>query len=52
MRTAVGVWMSDMKRPRKVWSPPEIWFGLCINTQAGEYKGWPITEEERHAVFG
>ena len=45
---------ADQKYPKKLWyrAAGEIWFGLCINTQAGEYKGWPITEEERHAVFG
>lgn len=28
-----------------------VWCGLCLNPAAGEYKGWPIEEDERRAVF-
>ncbi len=45
---------ADQVFPKKVWykASGQVWFGYCINTQSGEYKGWPISEEERDAVFG
>ena len=45
---------SDQEFPKKVWYEAEgqIWMGYCINTAAGQYKGWPIDEEERREVFG
>ena len=44
---------SDQDFPKKVWCRErgQLWFGLCINTKSGEYKGWPIEEDERRAVF-
>ena len=44
---------TDQDFPKKVWCHErgQTWFGLCINTKSGEYKGWPIDEEERRAVF-
>ena len=44
---------SDQDFPKKVWCRErgQFWFGLCINTKSGEYKGWPIDEDERRAVF-
>lgn len=44
---------ADQDFPKKVWCHErgQTWFGLCINTKSGEYKGWPIDEEERRAVF-
>ncbi len=45
---------SDQDFPKKVWYRDEAgqnWFGLCLNPEAGHYKGWPISEEERRAIF-
>ena len=45
---------ADQRFPKKIWyrADGKIWYGFCINTQSGQYKGWPIDEEERRAVFG
>ena len=45
---------ADQKYPKRIWyrAAGTVWEGWCINTQAGEYKGWPIREEERDAIFG
>ena len=45
---------ADQRFPKKIWfrADGRIWYGFCINTQSGQYKGWPIDEEERRAVFG
>lgn len=44
---------ADKDYPKKIWyeEDGQIWFGRCINSQAGQYKGWPIDEEERRAIF-
>ena len=44
---------TDQDFPKKVWchESGQAWFGLCVNTKSGEYKGWPIDEDERRAVF-
>ena len=45
---------SDQDFPRKVWyieASGRIWCGYCINSTAGAYKGWPIDEDERRAIF-
>ena len=44
---------SDQDFPKKVWCHErgQAWFALCVNTKSGEYKGWPIEEDERRAVF-
>jgi hypothetical protein len=45
----------DKDYPKKVWFRDEggqVWFGLCVNSILGQYKGWPIDEEERREVFG
>ena len=45
---------SDQDFPKHVWHQDEsgqIWFGMCVNTKAGEYKGWPINEDDRRAVL-
>ena len=44
---------SDQDFPKHVWHRDEggqDWFGMCINTKSGAYKGWPIDEEERRAI--
>lgn len=40
--------------PQKVWYEADgcIWMGSLTNPGKGEYKGWPIAEEERNEVFG
>ena len=40
--------------PNRVWHEANglIWVGWCINRTSGEYKGWPIEESERNAIFG
>lgn len=44
---------SDKRFPKKIWfeADSQIWFGLCLNSEAGQYKGWPIGEQERDAIF-
>lgn len=45
----------DKDYPKKIWFRDEagqVWFGLCVNSILGQYKGWPIDEEERREVFG
>lgn len=43
----------DKDFPKHIWyyANGRIWFGYCINGTAGQYKGWPIEEEERRAIF-
>jgi len=45
----------DKDYPKKIWYRDEtsgqLWFGQCVNSVLGEYKGWPINEEDRHEVF-
>ena len=43
----------DQDFPKKVWhcADGRIWCGLCVNPSQGEYKGWPVEEQERHAIF-
>ena len=45
---------ADKTYPKKIWIEvdEQIWFGFCINSESGEYKGWPIDEEERREIFG
>jgi hypothetical protein len=46
----------DKDFPKKIWYQEgptgPIWSGLCVNSVAGEYKGWPISEDERREIFG
>ena len=44
----------DRAFPRRVWfeSRDRIWYGRCTDPAAGEYKGWPICEEDRDEIFG
>jgi hypothetical protein len=48
----------DKDYPKKIWyrysegTSAQLWFGQCVNTARGEYKGWPIGEEEKREVFG
>lgn len=43
----------DKDYPKHIWYHANgvVWFGYCINSIAGQYKGWPIDEEERRAFF-
>lgn len=43
----------DQDFPKHVWYEVEGrgWFGYCINSAAGQYKGWPMEEEERREIF-
>jgi hypothetical protein len=46
---------ADKDFPKHIWYRDEtgqLWFGFCINGVLGHYKGWPIDEDERVAVFG
>ncbi|HEX4081270.1 MAG TPA: hypothetical protein VHX61_20595 [Rhizomicrobium sp.] len=46
--------------PRYIWyraANGSYWFGFLMNEGAGEvpqaqYKGWPISENEWHGIFG
>ena len=45
----------DKDYPAKIWHRDEtgrLWFGRCVNSVLGQYKGWPIDEEERDEIFG
>ena len=44
---------SDRDFPKRVWfrAQGRIWCGHCVNPSAGHYKGWPIDEDERRAIF-
>ena len=45
----------DKDFPKHIWyrdATGQSWFGFCINGVLGQYKGWPIDEEERFEVFG
>ena len=38
---------ADKIYPKHIWHTDETgqeWFGFCINSVAGEYKGWPLEE--------
>ena len=40
--------------PRYVWyeeASGQLWKGRCFNPTSGEYKGWPIKEEEWRETF-
>jgi hypothetical protein len=43
----------DQDFPKYVWYEVQGqgWFGSCINSVAGEYKGWPMEEGERGEFF-
>ena len=44
----------DLDFPKHVWYRDEtgkIWYGRCSNRESGEYKGWPIEEEEWRGIF-
>ena len=43
----------DKDFPKHVWFEHNgrIWYGRCTNPVSGEYKGWPISEEERREIF-
>lgn len=46
---------ADQDFPNHIWyrdADGQVWFGRCINRLQGQYKGWPIDEEERLAIFG
>jgi hypothetical protein len=46
--------------PRRIWHKDEsgrYWYGFLTNSGAGEnpraqYKGWPISEDEKNEIFG
>ena len=44
---------ADQDFPRRVWfeARGSVWCGFCVNSAAGDYKGWPIDEAERRAIF-
>jgi hypothetical protein len=43
----------DQEFPKHLWHEIDgrRWFGFCINSAAGEYKGWPLEEDEPRAFF-
>ena len=41
--------------PKRLWcrgSDGQVWTGFCVNSVLGQYKGWPIDEEEKIEIFG
>jgi len=54
-RQQLRYYEADQVFPKHIWYREDngrLWFGFCINTVQGQYKGWPINEEDRRAVFG
>jgi hypothetical protein len=49
-------YQGDKTFPARIWyrdaATDTLWMGYCVNGTLGQYKGWPIEEEERVAVFG
>jgi hypothetical protein len=46
---------ADHDFPNHIWyrdDSGQCWFGRCVNRAQGQYKGWPIDEEDRLAIFG
>jgi hypothetical protein len=46
---------ADQTYPKKLWyrdADGQVWSGFCVNSQQGQYKGWPIDEDERVEIFG
>lgn len=43
----------DKDFPKYVWYrvAGQAWYGFCINSVAGEYKGWPLEVDDPDAVF-
>jgi hypothetical protein len=43
----------DRQFPKHIWyeADGQGWFGFCVNSAAGQYKGWPMNEEEYRAYF-
>jgi hypothetical protein len=44
----------DKDFPKRIWcsADGQIWVGYLVNSGNGEYKGWPIDEDEQSAIFG
>lgn len=45
---------TDHTYPKRIWYRDpgrQYWHGLCINTDIGTYKGWPVTRKEHDEVF-
>lgn len=41
--------------PKHVWykdGAGTLWHGMCVNRAAGEYKGWPMEEDQWREIFG
>lgn len=46
---------ADQDFPNHIWygqDTGQVWFGRCVNSVRSQYKGWPVEEDERFAVFG
>lgn len=47
---------ADQDFPSRIWyregETGQLWIGYCINSTQGQYKGWPVEEEDHIAVFG
>ena len=44
---------ADQDFPKHIWyrdAAGQLWFGFCVNSIQGQYKGWPIEEDEL-AIF-
>lgn len=45
---------ADKDFPTRIWYRSaydgRCWTGFCVNTVAGQYKGWPIEEDEFDAL--
>ena len=40
--------------PQRIWyqADDSYWVGYCINRTIGNYKGWPVNENEINEIFG
>lgn len=51
----VRYYEGDKDFPKRIWyreaTTGGLWMGYCVNGALGQYKGWPIEEDERVAVF-
>ena len=44
----------DKNFPKWIWheADGQFWMGYLVNDGLGQYKGWPIYEDEKNEIFG
>lgn len=45
--------LGDKDYPKHIWftADGQDWFGFCVNSVAGEYKGWPLEDGELNEIL-